>query len=72
MIFVQHLESTGTVHTAQHTEEQFSSHHVPRKYRFRARVSRHKPPPPPQEKKMLQPPFTVVGTLAHKHVAHYD
>ena len=30
MICVQHLESTGTVHTAQHTQEQFSSHHVPR------------------------------------------
>ena len=30
MIFVQHLDSTGTVHTTQHTQEQFSGHHVPR------------------------------------------
>ena len=30
MIFVQHLDSTGTVHTAQHTQEQFSGPHVPR------------------------------------------
>ena len=30
MIFVQHLDSTGTVRTAQHTEEEFSGHYVPR------------------------------------------
>ena len=29
MIFVQHLESTGTLYTAQHTQEQFSGYHVP-------------------------------------------
>ena len=29
IIIVQHLDSTGTVHTAQHTQEQFSGHHVP-------------------------------------------
>ena len=44
MIFVQHLDSTGTVHTAQHTQQQFSGHHVPGWHRFRVRVSRRKPP----------------------------
>ena len=30
MIFVQHLDSTGTVHTAQNSQERFSGPHVPR------------------------------------------
>ena len=45
MIFVQRLDSTGTVHTAQHTQGQFSGHHVPGWHRCRARVSSCKSPP---------------------------
>ena len=59
MIFVQHLDSTSTVHTAQHTQGQFSGHHVPGWHRCRARVSRRK------SQKILPPPFTGVGTLSH-------
>ena len=59
MIFMQHLDSTGTVHTAQHTQGQFSGHHVPGWHRCRTRVSRRK------SQKILPPPFTGVGTLSH-------